>query len=220
VARGAVRTRERALAPDLARGVMLLLIVLSNTAFHLWVARHGPSGWHPVDGNALDRAVQFTMITTLDLRVYPLFAFLFGYGMAQLYLRTAAGTSEEAAIGLLRRRGVGLIAMGFVHAALLMAGDILGAYGVTSLFLAWLFLRRRDRTVLVWCAVFTAAAVATATVPGVWAVLTSDQPPAPSRPRSSTPPVSRTSSPPPAPGSPPGRTSRWPAVCCRSPEWP
>ena len=34
-ARGAVRADERALAPDLARGVMLLLIVTSNTAFHL-----------------------------------------------------------------------------------------------------------------------------------------------------------------------------------------
>jgi uncharacterized protein len=36
------------------------------------------------------------MITVLDLRVYPLFAFLFGYGMMQLLLRqTAAGTSER-----------------------------------------------------------------------------------------------------------------------------
>src|SRR5687768_1637019 len=76
VPRGAVHQDERALAPDLARGVMLLLIVMSNTAFHLWGSRHGPSGWHPVDGSWLDRAVQFVMIVTLDLRAYPLFAFL------------------------------------------------------------------------------------------------------------------------------------------------
>jgi hypothetical protein len=35
VARGPVRPGERALAPDLARGGMLLLIMLSNTGFHL-----------------------------------------------------------------------------------------------------------------------------------------------------------------------------------------
>jgi uncharacterized protein len=70
------------------------------------------------------------MITVLDLRIYPLFAFLFGYGMMQLFLRqTAAGTSERAAMALLRRRSLWLIAFGLVHAALLMAGDILGSYG-------------------------------------------------------------------------------------------
>ncbi len=41
VARGPARPGERALAPDLARGFMLLLIVLSNTGFHLWAAAHG-----------------------------------------------------------------------------------------------------------------------------------------------------------------------------------
>ncbi len=61
--RGSVRSAERALAPDLGRGLMLLMIVLSNTGFYLWAAEHGPSGWHPVDGSALDAAVQFAMIT-------------------------------------------------------------------------------------------------------------------------------------------------------------
>jgi uncharacterized protein len=56
------------------------------------VASHGASGWHPVDGSALDRVVQLLMSTMLDLRIYPLFAFLFGYGMMRLFLRqTAAG---------------------------------------------------------------------------------------------------------------------------------
>ena len=41
VARGPVRPAERALAPDLAGGGMLLLIVLSNTGFHLWAASWG-----------------------------------------------------------------------------------------------------------------------------------------------------------------------------------
>ncbi len=114
------------------------------------------------------------MITMLDLRIYPLFAFLFGYGMMQLLLRqTAAGTSERAAVALLRRRSLWLIAFGFVHAALLMAGDILGSYGLASLWLGWLFLRRAERTLLVW-SVIAAGLVAWTMVPAVAAVVSGD----------------------------------------------
>ncbi|MBR8639907.1 DUF418 domain-containing protein [Streptomyces tuirus] len=149
--RGAVRPGERALAPDLARGIMLLGIVLSNTAFHLWAARPGPSGWQPVDGSWLDHTVQFAMIIALDLRVYPLFAFLFGYGMMQLYLRqTAAGTDGRDAARILRRRSLWLIVIGLTHAALLMSGDILGFYGVLSLILGLAFLRRGERALTWW----------------------------------------------------------------------
>ncbi|AWW42819.1 DUF418 domain-containing protein [Streptomyces cadmiisoli] len=149
--RGAVRPGERALAPDLARGAMLLGIVLSNTAFHLWAARRGPSGWQPVDGSWLDHAVQFTMIIALDLRVYPLFAFLFGHGMMQLRLRqTAAGTEGRDVARLLRRRSLWLIAIGLTHAVLLMAGDIIGFYGVLSLVLGAAFLRRGERALAWW----------------------------------------------------------------------
>jgi len=151
VRRGGVRAEERALAPDLARGIMLLLIVLSNTAFHLWAARRGPSGWQPADGSWLDHAVQFTMIIVLDLRVYPLFAFLFGYGMMQLFLRqTAAGNSERGAARILRRRSLWLIVIGLLHSTLLMAGDIVGYYGVLSLVLGLVFLRRSERALKRW----------------------------------------------------------------------
>jgi len=167
-----VRPAERALAPDLARGIMLLLIVLSNTAFHLWAAPRGPSGWHPADGSWADRAVQFTMITVLDLRVYPLFAFLFGYGMTQLYLRQrAAGTSERDAAGLLRRRGLWLLVIGLTHATLLMAGDILGYYGLLSLALGWLFLRRGDRALKWWIGIACAQLVLLAGLPVLTAAL-------------------------------------------------
>ncbi|XVQ15035.1 DUF418 domain-containing protein [Spirillospora sp. CA-255316] len=174
VARGSVRAGERALAPDLARGVMLLLIVLSNTVFYLYAERQGASGWHPHEGSAVDRAVQFLMIMMLDLRVYPLFAFLFGYGMMQLYLRqTAAGTKERAAVRLLRRRSLWLVVFGLAHATLLMAGDIIGSYGVVSLVLGWLFLRRATRTLLVWAGIVAALSIVLA-LPSIWAVATGD----------------------------------------------
>ncbi|MEV8020888.1 DUF418 domain-containing protein [Streptomyces sp. NPDC086554] len=170
--RAGVLPAERALAPDLARGLMLLFIVLSNTAFHLTAARHGPSGWQPVDGGWLDHAVQFTMITVLDLRIYPLFAFLFGYGMMRLYLRqTAAGTSERDAVRLLRRRSLCLVVIGLLHATLLMAGDIIGFYGVVSLVLGWLFLRRSDRALKWWIRIAAAQFVLLAAQPVVSAVL-------------------------------------------------
>jgi uncharacterized membrane protein YeiB len=161
VTRGAVRPDERALAPDLARGVMLLLIVMSNTAFHLWGSRHGASGWHPVDGSWIDRATQFVMIVTLDLRAYPLFAFLLAYGMVQLYGRQLAAVPHPStvdrrrAVALLRRRSLWLIVFGFAHAALFLAGDILGHYGFATLFLGWLLIRRGDRTLYVALGVTT-----------------------------------------------------------------
>ncbi|MFI6857744.1 DUF418 domain-containing protein [Streptomyces sp. NPDC050416] len=170
--RGGVRPGERALAPDLARGIMLLCIVLSNTAFHLWAARRGPSGWQPVDGSWLDHAVQFTMIMALDLRIYPLFAFLFGYGMMQLYLRqTAAGTDGRDAAKALRRRSLWLIVIGLAHATLLMAGDILGFYGVLSLVLGLAFLRRGDRALTWWIWIGVALMVLVTAGPVIAALL-------------------------------------------------
>ncbi|MGR4849440.1 DUF418 domain-containing protein [Streptomyces sp. LARHCF252] len=170
--RGAVRPGERALAPDLARGIMLLGIVLSNTAFHLWAARRGPSGWQPVDGSWLDHAVQFTMIIVLDLRVYPLFAFLFGYGMTQLYLRqTAAGTDPRDAARILRRRSLWLIVIGLTHAVLLMAGDIIGFYGVLSLVLGLAFLRHGERALKWWIWIGVALIVLVSAGPALSALL-------------------------------------------------
>lgn len=173
--RGAVRPSERALAPDLARGLMLLFIVLSNTAFHLWASRYGPSGWQPVNGGWPDKAVQFGMITVLDLRIYPLFAFLFGYGMTQLFLRQrASGASEREAVKLLRRRGLLLIVIGLLHSALLMAGDIVGFYGLLSLALGWLFLRRGDRALRWWMWIGAALVTFTAAQPIVTVLLQGD----------------------------------------------
>ncbi|MFE6399080.1 DUF418 domain-containing protein [Streptomyces alboflavus] len=167
-----VRAAERALAPDLARGLMLLFIAMSNTAFHLWNADHGPSGWQPVNGGWLDHTVQFAMIVGLDLRIYPLFAFLFGYGMMQLYLRqTASGTSERKAAALLRKRSLWMIVIGLTHAGLLMAGDIVGYYGLLSLALGWLFLRRGDRALKWWIWISLTVTVAAAAQPVVTAAL-------------------------------------------------
>lgn len=152
IVRGPVRASERSIAPDLARGFALLFIALANAPFYLWgAAETGLTSAHPKDGALLDQIVQAVTIVAIDGRTYPLFAFLFGYGIVQMHRRqVGAGADERAARGLLQRRNVWLLVFGFVHAALLWMGDVLGAYGLAGLIFVWLFLRRRDRTLLVW----------------------------------------------------------------------
>ncbi|MBB3038841.1 DUF418 domain-containing protein [Hoyosella altamirensis] len=154
LARGPVRGVERALAPDLARGFMLLLIVVANTPWYLWGRDSDRLSAHPEAESFIDQVTQGIIVTTVDLRVYPMFAFLFGYGIAMLYQRQiAAGTTEKDARVLLQKRNLWLLVFGFVHALLLWFGDILGAYGLAGLLLVWLFLRRRDGTLIVWSAI-------------------------------------------------------------------
>ncbi|GAA3736628.1 DUF418 domain-containing protein [Salinactinospora qingdaonensis] len=154
--RGPTTSTERALAPDLARGFMLLLIALANTVWYLWAAPSTGINVHPTTGSTLDRITQFTIITAVDGRVFPMFAFLFGYGMVHLFNRQrAAGVSDRAASAVLRRRNLWLLVFGFVHAALLFIGDILGAYGLAGLVLGGLFLRRGNRTLGVWACVLS-----------------------------------------------------------------
>lgn len=153
--RGPVQAAERSPAPDLARGFMLLLIAIANTPYYLWGRETNPWVSHPVDGSALDKVADFLVIVFVDMRTYPMFAFLFGYGMMQLYNRqVSSGTPEVAARKLLQKRNWLLLAFGFVHAALLWMGDVLGAYGLAGLLMVWLFFEVKDRTLLVWTWVF------------------------------------------------------------------
>jgi uncharacterized membrane protein YeiB len=131
---GAVPLQERALAPDLARGVMLLLIALANV--HLFL--HGrPLGVrsYPAASGTPDRWVTGVQLLLVDGRAYPLFGLLLGYGTARLAARGAAAPAAEV-VGLLRRRGLGLTVIGVAHVALLWSGDIVAAYGVLVVALA------------------------------------------------------------------------------------
>ncbi|MGH3670719.1 MAG: hypothetical protein ACRDSH_08780 [Pseudonocardiaceae bacterium] len=88
---GPTAVSVRSLAPDLARGVMLLLIALSNAPLYLY--GHGDFGdglWvhgHPV----LDQLVVLAQTIFVRGRAYPMFAFLFGYGIVQLLRRHVSG---------------------------------------------------------------------------------------------------------------------------------
>ena len=153
---GAIPSPARALAPDLARGMMLLLIAIANVSIYLWGHETLPGTVHPVDGSALDGVLSTIAILFVDARVYPMFAFLFGYGMVQFAAsRAARGVPERGVRRMLRRRHLWLIVFGLVHAALLFAGDILGAYGLAGLILVALLFRRTDRTLGIVAGILT-----------------------------------------------------------------
>ncbi|MGV9853922.1 DUF418 domain-containing protein [Streptomyces sp. NPDC003442] len=161
-ARGPVRRTERALAPDLARGTMLLFIALANAAVATFGNQPGaeasPHGW--------ERPFNLVMFVFVHARAYPMFAVMFGYGLVQLTRRQdAEGSGPGAARSVLLKRNAWLIAFGLVHAALLNFGDFLGAYGIVGIVFTLLLLRRGERVqrVVLWlwgCTAVYAAALA------------------------------------------------------------
>ncbi|ADD42261.1 DUF418 domain-containing protein [Stackebrandtia nassauensis] len=144
---GPVADTERSLAPDLGRGLMLALIALANSAVYLYNRPYG-ARQHIIETEFLDRLVAFVNTVFVEVRAYPLFAALFGYGVVHAYRRGRAASDDHRARGILRRRGFWLIVFGAVHALVLFSGDILGLYGVLSLILLTM-LRLRDRTLLI-----------------------------------------------------------------------
>jgi uncharacterized protein len=157
---GAIAVSARSLAPDLARGAMLLLIALANAPLYLYGnGTYGDGVWvhgHPV----LDQVVLLLQTIFVRGRAYPMFALLFGYGIVQLLRRhTSNGVDEVAVRDLVRRRGWWMVLVGFLHALLLFSGDIIGAYGLLAVLLADVLIRARDRTLLIMAAWWTVPVV-------------------------------------------------------------
>jgi uncharacterized protein len=156
--RGPVTRAERALAPDLARGAMLLLIALVNSA--VFIFGREPGIRPATEAGPLDDAINLVMLTMVNARAYPVFAFMFGYGIVQLMLRQkAAGASWPDVRGLLLRRHAWMIVVGGTHAMLLYAGDIVSVYGLLGLAITLLVLRRRERTLRIVVGVWMALAL-------------------------------------------------------------
>ncbi|MEV8436014.1 DUF418 domain-containing protein [Actinosynnema sp. NPDC051121] len=154
--RGPVRPGERALAPDLARGVMLLIIALANVT---GVVFAGEPGLDPAP-EGVDRGLTFLLFELAHARGYPVFAVMFGYGIVQLARRQAAsGATPRQVRSVLLRRNAWLVVFGFAHAALLYYGDFLGAYGIVGLAMTVLLLRRSDRFHRIALVVWALAAV-------------------------------------------------------------
>jgi uncharacterized protein len=141
-ARGPVQAAERALAPDLARGAMLLLIALANAAGHFLASAPGVE----TEPHGLERYYNLLMVEFVHARAFPLFALMFGYGLVQLARRQerAGATPRQVRSVMLRRNGW-LVAFGAVHGILLYSGDFLGAYGLIGIAFTLILLQRSDK---------------------------------------------------------------------------
>ena len=157
-------------APDVARGFMLLLIALANVGF--WVA--GPEGRAL---STVDRTWAFMRALFIDQRAYPLFALLFGFGLATMvnrrmasgidaYCRQLTGglrapsaaeldqAQEQATIDarrLVRRRGLWMVLFGLIHGAF-FPSEIIGTYGVVAVVFAGWFAHKHHKRQLAVCA--------------------------------------------------------------------
>lgn len=151
---GARPVASRSLAPDLSRGLVLAWIAVANIMAFLTARAYGYRQ-HIVEHDVVDRVTSVLVVAVVDGRAYPLFAFLFGYGVIQLLQRQEArGIAPAERRRVLRRRSLALLAVGFAHAMLLFPGDILGTYAVLGLVLL-LLLRSPDRRlarIVLWTA--------------------------------------------------------------------
>ncbi|GEA87816.1 DUF418 domain-containing protein [Cellulomonas cellasea] len=151
----------RSLAPDLARGMLLLFIASANVWGYLWSSGgFNEVGYRPAGGTTLDHLVDGLVAFFVDDRSRPMFAILYGFGLAVMASRlTERGVTRKGVRRVLARRSWWLVAFGLVHATLLFHGDILAPYGVTGL-VALAFLHRSPRVLAVWF--WGASALATA----------------------------------------------------------
>jgi uncharacterized protein len=160
-----MRRTDRALAPDLARGAMLLFIAIANAVGVVFAGELSAEP-HPAGPERLANALLYIGV---HARAYPMFAVLFGYGLVQLATRQqVAGATPGRVRSILLRRNAWLVLFGLVHAALLYSGDFLGAYGLVGLLITVLLLRhtgrRIERVVLALWAVSTVYALAAGAV--------------------------------------------------------
>jgi len=124
---------ERALAPDLARGAMLLIIAVVHA--HMFRQLVGGMG-APDAAGWLDVATTALVTLLAENRGYHMFAALFGYGLMRIAMRHGETGAAGSAAAKLRRRGFWLLIIGFLHTLLLSYGDILSVYGAIALVLA------------------------------------------------------------------------------------
>ena len=167
-------------SPDVARGFMLPLISLANITFWTGVARVS------APNDAADTAWLWVRTLLIDARSYPLFAMLFGFGLATMvnrriasgtenYLQSLPGVEagrepteqeevwarEQATVDarrLVRRRGLWMVLFGAVH-AVLFSGDVIAAYGLVAVIFAGWLARKHWKRAAVLCAVVVVACV-------------------------------------------------------------
>ncbi len=126
--------KNRVESLDLLRGFSLLGIFIANMLmFHSPMMYIDPYTWFSTGSDA-------TAFAWIDIFVqgsfYPIFAFLFGYGMNMQYEK-ALKTNQRFTSMMVRRLTV-LLAFGLIHAVFIWSGDILFTYATLGFLLLFL----------------------------------------------------------------------------------
>jgi uncharacterized protein len=124
---------------DALRGLALMGILQINIQSFTWGAGD-VLGYLAQPPNATESALYFLQATFIEGKFYPIFAFLFGLGMALQLRKLQRGGRLDAwaACAIFRRRLLFLFVLGIAHGLLLYFGDVLAAYAVCALlFLQW-----------------------------------------------------------------------------------
>ncbi|MCH5229793.1 MAG: DUF418 domain-containing protein [Muribaculaceae bacterium] len=146
-----VEVKKRHLILDALRGFALLGICLANyPEFSLYsFLESAPKEMFPSAG--IDYITQYFLYIFVDGKFYTIFSLLFGIGFSIILennrRRGANGTL------IFYRRMFFLLLIGFAHLILIWSGDILMLYAAVGMILP-LFVRCRDKTILIWAAFF------------------------------------------------------------------
>ena len=146
-----VEGKQRHLILDALRGFALLGICLANyPEFSLYsFLEEFPRKMFPTA--AIDTVTQWFLYILIDGKFYTIFSLLFGIGFSIIL----ENNRQRGANGILifYRRMFILLLIGFAHLILIWSGDILMLYAAVGMTLP-LFLRCKDKGLLVWASVF------------------------------------------------------------------
>lgn len=105
---GAIAVSARSLAPDLARGAMLLLIALANVCLYQYGSLALGEGIWEHGHQLADQVILLLETILVRDRAYPMYALLFGYGIVQLLRRhTGKGSTRPRSEGSSAAEGGG-----------------------------------------------------------------------------------------------------------------
>ena len=126
-----VSINERVNAIDLMRGFSLFGILMINMlAFHSPLSYIDPYKWF--NGNLNEWIYRFIDLF-IQASFYPLFAMLFGYGLAMQFMRAEANNRPFMPLAV--KRLLVLLLFGILHAFLIWYGDILITYAIMGFLL-------------------------------------------------------------------------------------
>lgn len=140
-----MKEQNRILIIDMIRGFALFGILLVNMkSFNSPEFIETMYGISPhLEG--IDKVIHLFYQLFIQMKIYPIFAFLFGLGF---YLFLHKGST----ITLFMKRMIILFIIGLIHLVFLWYGDILHVYAVTSIFLLF-FYKVSSKWILFWVAV-------------------------------------------------------------------